>query len=34
MDTFKNCKHDSTLSESDKTSSFPITNGSFSIRMK
>jgi len=32
MDTFKNCKHDSTLSESDKTSSFPITNDSFSIR--
>ena len=32
MDTFKNCKHDSTMSESDKTSSFPITDGSFSIR--
>jgi putative ABC transport system ATP-binding protein len=32
MDTFKNCKHDSTLSESDKTSCFPITDGSFSIR--
>jgi putative ABC transport system ATP-binding protein len=31
MDTIKNCKH-STSSESDKTSSFPITDGCFPIR--
>lgn len=32
MDTIKNCKHDSILPESGKSSSFPITDGSLPIR--